>query len=101
MLCWGIYSKDAAGILFLPIETTMNGARYCKMLEDKVKTHMAIYESNMFVLNSAPYHCSMLVSDYFQKKNIKTLDWPGNIPYFNPIESLWAILKDQVADEHS
>ena len=49
--------------------------------------------------DSAPFHNSKLVSD-FLKKNIKTLDWPGNSPDFNPIENLSAILKEKVADKH-
>ena len=70
------------------------------MLEDKLEILMAIYECNMFVQDGAPCHCSKFVSDFFKKKNIKTLDWPGNSPELNIIENLWAILKDQVADEH-
>ena len=29
------------------------------------------------------------------------MDWPGNSQDLSPIEILWAILKDKVADEHS
>ena len=28
------------------------------------------------------------------------LDWPGNNPDLNPIENMWAILKDKGADKH-
>ena len=51
----------------------MNAVRYCKMLEDKLKIHMTIYECNIFMHDGAPCHHSKLVSD-FLKKNIKTLD---------------------------
>ena len=53
------------------------------MLEYKIEIHMAIHESNMFKEDGAPCHHSKLVSD-FLKKNIKTLDWPGNSPDLNP-----------------
>ena len=68
------------------------------MLKDKLEIHtLAIHECNMFMQDSAPCHHSKLVSD-FLKKNIKTLDWPGNSLDINPIENLWATLKDKVAD---
>ena len=69
------------------------------MLEDKLKIHMAIYECNMFMQDGSPCYCSKLVSDFLKKKNIKMLDWLGDSPDLNPIENLWAILKDKVADE--
>ena len=62
------------------------------MLENKLKIHMAIYDS-------APCHHLKLVSDFPQKKN-QSVGLPGNSPYFNLIENFWAILKDTVADEH-
>ena len=49
--------------------------------------------------DGAPCHRSKLVSYFIQKKNITRLDWLRNSPDLNPIENLWAILKDKVADE--
>ena len=62
---------------------------------------MTIHESNMiFMHDGAHGHRSKLVSDFLQKKNIKTFGWPANRPDLNPIENLWAVLKDKVAEEH-
>ena len=30
---------------------------------------------------------------------MKVLDWPSNSPDFNPIENLWEVLKNKVADK--
>ena len=46
-------------------------------------------------------HHLKLLSDFLKKKNIKTLDWPGNSPNFNPIENLRTIIKNKVADEYA
>ena len=82
-----------AQLFFLPIGT-INGIEYCKMLEDKLEIHMAIHECNMFMQDSAPCHCSKLVSNFLKKKNIKTS------PHLNPIKNFWVAIKDKVADEH-
>ena len=61
---------------------------------------MAIHECNMFMQGGASCHYSKFVSNFFKRKNIKRLDWPGNSADFNPIENLWEILKDKVEDGH-
>ena len=77
-------SNDTAG-LFLPIGSTMNRIRCREMLKDKLEIHMAIHKCNMFMQDGAPCHRSKLVSDIFKRKNIKTLNWPGNSPDINLI----------------
>ena len=70
------------------------------MLENKLEIYMVIYECNMFMQDDVSCHRSKLVSDFLKKKDIKMLDWPGNILDLNPIETLWATRKNKVADEH-
>ena len=53
----------------------------------------------MFMQDSAPCHYSKLVFDFSYEKEYKALDWPDNSLDLNPIENLWTILKDKVADE--
>ena len=60
---------------------------------------MSFHECNIFKQDGAPCHPLKLMSDFFNKKNIKMLDWPIYCPDLNPIRNLWAILKDKVADE--
>ena len=98
-LIWGVISSnDTAGLFFLLIKTTINSGRYCKMLEDKLKIHMAIHDCNMLMQDSVACPHLQFMSAFL--KNIKTLHWPGNSPDLNPIENSWAILKDKLADEH-
>ena len=70
------------------------------MLEDKLEIYMAIYECNMFIQTGVSCDRLKLVSDFLEKKTIKTLDWRANSPDLNPFKDLWAILEDKVADEH-
>ena len=99
MLLGAMSSNGIAGLFFLSTKTTMNSIRYHKMLENELKIRMAIHECIMFMQGGAPCHCSKLMSD-FLKKNIKILDWPGDSPNLNPIENLWAIMIEKVADKH-
>ena len=99
MILGAMSSNNTAGLFFLPIGTTMNGVRYRKILEDKLKLHMGIHECYVFVQDGASCYRSKL-NDFIKKKNIKMLNWPGNNPDLNPIENFQAILNNKVADEY-
>ena len=36
------------------------------------------------------------IRTFFEEKVITILDWPGNLPDFNPIENLWVITKRRI-----
>ena len=57
-------SNGIAGLFFLPIRTTMNGVKYCKMLNIKLEVHMVIYECIMFRQDIALSHRSKF-SEWF------------------------------------
>ena len=73
----------------------MHSVRYRKMLKDELKIHMAIHQCNVFMQDDAPCYRLKFVNNFFQKNNIQTLDWPGNIPDLNPIENFVGNTKRQ------
>ena len=87
------------GLLFLPSGTTMNGEKYVQLLSDKLQLHMQVHRCNIFMQDGAPYHRSKLVTIFLKKKKVKVLDWSKNSPDLNPIENLWAVIKDKVAEK--
>ena len=60
---------------------------------------MEIHNCTVFMQDGAPCHRPKVVSEFLRQQRIKVLDWPGNSPDLNPIENLWDILKDKVADK--
>ena len=74
-----------SGLYFIPPNTTM-------------KLHMDIHKCTIFTQDGAPCHRSKVATDFLKNK-ISVLEWPGNSPDINPIENLWTIMKDKVADK--
>jgi transposase len=47
----------------------------------------------VFMQDNAPCHKALIVTQFFDENNIKTLDWSAQSPDINPIENLWAFIK--------
>ena len=43
---------------------------------------------------------SKVSKELLREKNVDILKWPGNSPDLNPIENLWHVMKNEVADQH-
>ena len=99
-MIWGAMSQHGiGGLFFLPSGTTMNGEKYAQLLSDKLQLHMHVHKCNIFMQDGAPCHRSKLVTNFLKKKKVKVLDWPGNSHDLNPIENLWTVMKDKVAEK--
>ena len=48
--------------------------------------------------DGAPAHKSKSVSKFLTEHNIKVLEWFGNLPDLNPIESAWNYLKNKLQE---
>ena len=96
-MIWGVMCRGAAGLYFLPPNTTMNGPKYVELLKEKLNLHIDVHDCTIFVQNGASCHRSKVATDVLKKNKISVLEWPGIIPDLNPIENLWPVMKDNVA----
>ena len=99
-MIWGAMSKNGtAGLYFLTPGTTMNGSKYVELLKNKLLVHMNVHNTIIFMQDGAPCHRSKIVKKFLEENHVTTLDWPVNSPDLNPIENLWAKMKDLVAEK--
>jgi len=101
VMIWGaISTQGTAGLFFLDPGTTMNGKKYLELIKEKLESHMAVHNCEIFMHDGAPCCRAKIVTNFLKTKNIKLLEWPGNSPDLNPIENFWTELNNRVAEKH-
>ena len=91
--------NGTAGLYFLIPGSAKNGLKYVELLKQKLLLHMAVQQTTIFMQDVALCHRSKIVKKFLETNHVTTLDWPGNSPDLNPIENLWAQMKDFVAEK--
>ena len=100
VMVWGCFSwMGRGGLEFLNPGEMMNGVRYRRLLDEKLEFFMGQHGTTHFLQDGAPCHRSRIVSAWFADRPlIQLIKWPGNSPHLNPIETVWAWMKKQLAD---
>ena len=73
----------------------MNAKRYIWVLRTELPPYFHLRGSQRPTHDGAPCHTAKVVKGFLDNKNIPTIKWPGNSPDLNPIENVWAYMKDK------
>lgn len=86
------------------VEDHMNSIQYVKVIDDVVVPQLKKWFGKpgqgrrkfYFMQDSAPCHTSKLSMARLAFHKLNVLPWPSNSPDMNPIENVWAVLKQEV-----
>ena len=96
ILIWGCFSAKGIGRLQI-LDSYMNSRKYLEVMQNKLLPTFQEHGNIEFHLDdSAKTHRSKEVLKWHSNNNIQKIDWPGNSPDLNPIENLWAYIKNKI-----
>ena len=96
---WCYINYDGTGEIFR-FQGTMRKESYRDMLED----HMldALEDPHqpgkrlIFMQDGASYHTSGYVINWLRQKKVNYLSWPAQNPDLNPVENVWATIREEL-----
>ena len=97
VMVWCCMSYFGVGELVF-IDTTMDRMHYANILSNSLTpsaTQMGLGEY-IFQHNNDPKHASAHVRSFLANSGVQVLEWPSQSPDLNPIENLFAYMKDRL-----
>lgn len=97
---WGCFSKQGFGSLHL-FSDNLNAKKMLKIYEKALlpsAKRWYINKNEDWILqeDNDPKHRSKLCTEWKEQSGIVTLDWPSQSPDANPIENVWAYIKQKL-----
>ena len=94
---WAVINANGKTSLYL-YEMNFNTENYLRVLEEAVEEMKEITNSKTLYLqmDKARYHWTTEAFEFYLEKNIKVIDWPPYSSDLNPIDNIWAIIKQKL-----
>jgi transposase len=101
---WGCFSFLGLGPL-VALSGSQNQYSYLETLKDNLIHEMQFIKEEYgldmtFMHDNAPCHKADSITKFFEDQEIDTVNWPAQSPDMNPIENLWAIIKQKRAAKY-
>jgi DDE superfamily endonuclease len=100
-MIWGCMSGKSTGEMAV-ITSSINAQVYIDILDTFLIPsieRMFGDDDIIFQDDNASCHRAKTVKTFLEERHIRSMSWPANSPYLNPIENLWWKLKKMVHDK--
>ena len=101
---WGCFSKNGTGPL-ITIDGTMDQFMYKKVLREQLLPELRAAKKLggewRLMHDNAPSHKANSIKAYLAEEKVEMIEWPPYSPDMNPIENVWAWMKQKLANDYT